>query len=82
VSYRQTVGPTVTWAPKETAPLLDSERRLIVVDWNVHVGNGDVLELVDSITNDELRYAIGLVMLAGWLLYFYMPRGKRDGAPA
>ena len=35
-----------------------------------------------TITNDELRYAIGLVMLAGWLLYFYMPRGKRDGAPA
>jgi len=59
VSYRQTVGPAVTWAPKETAPLLDSERRLIVVDWNVHVGNGDVLELVDSITNDELRNGHG-----------------------
>lgn len=26
------------------------------------------------ITNDAARYAIGLAMLAGWLLYFYWPR--------
>ena len=31
------------------------------------------------ITDDAARYAIGLAMLAGWLLYFYWPR-KWDGA--
>lgn len=32
------------------------------------------------ITNDLARYAIGSLMLAGWLLYFYVPR--RQEAPA
>ena len=27
-----------------------------------------------TITDDAARYAIGLAMLAGWLLYFYWPR--------
>ena len=27
-----------------------------------------------TVTNDGARYAIGLLMLAGWLLYFYWPR--------
>jgi uncharacterized membrane protein SpoIIM required for sporulation len=27
-----------------------------------------------TITDDLTRYAIGLAMLAGWLIYFYMPR--------
>jgi uncharacterized membrane protein SpoIIM required for sporulation len=31
-----------------------------------------------TVTNDLARYAIGLAMLAGWLLYFYLPR-RRDG---
>ncbi len=30
-----------------------------------------------TITGDLTRYAIGLTMLAGWLLYFYLPRGRR-----
>jgi uncharacterized membrane protein SpoIIM required for sporulation len=30
------------------------------------------------VTNDGARYAIGLLMLAGWLLYFYWPRRWRD----
>lgn len=35
-----------------------------------------------TVTNDLARYAIGLTMLLGWLLYFYLPRSRRDGAPA
>lgn len=36
-------------------------------------------------TGDVARYAIGLTMLLGWLLYFYLPhsylsRSRRDGA--
>ncbi|MDB5704246.1 MAG: hypothetical protein JWN66_1362 [Sphingomonas bacterium] len=30
-----------------------------------------------TVTNDLARYAIGLAMLTGWLLYFYLPR-RRD----
>lgn len=33
-----------------------------------------------TITSDLARYAIGGAMLAGWLLYFYLPRRSRDGA--
>ncbi len=33
------------------------------------------------VTNDSARYAIGLAMLAGWLLYFYWPR-RWDAASA
>lgn len=29
---------------------------------------------------DATRYAIGGVMLAGWLIYFYLPRGRRGAA--
>lgn len=29
-----------------------------------------------TVTADLSRYAIGLAMLAGWLLYFYLPRGR------
>ncbi|WP_375397556.1 stage II sporulation protein M [uncultured Sphingomonas sp.] len=34
-----------------------------------------------TITSDVPRYAIGLAMLAGWCVYFYLPR-KTDGAAA
>jgi hypothetical protein len=33
-----------------------------------------------TITSDLMRYAIGGTMLAGWLLYFYLPRKTTDGA--
>lgn len=33
-----------------------------------------------TVVDDFSRYAIGTAMLAGWLTYFYMPRGKRHGA--
>lgn len=35
-----------------------------------------------TVTNDGARYAIGLAMLAGWLLYFYLPRGRDGVVPA
>jgi endonuclease/exonuclease/phosphatase family metal-dependent hydrolase len=53
VSYRQTVGPPVTYAPMSVPQNRDSSNRLIVVDWNVHVGNGDVPALVDKISVGE-----------------------------
>lgn len=34
------------------------------------------------ITADLTRYAIGLTMLAGWLLYFYLPRGRHGAVQA
>ncbi|WP_010162787.1 stage II sporulation protein M [Sphingomonas sp. PAMC 26617] len=34
------------------------------------------------LTDDVTRYAIGGVMLAGWLLYFYLPRSADATAPA
>lgn len=33
------------------------------------------------ITNDVARYAIGLTMLALWLGYFYVPRGRGERSP-
>ena len=29
-----------------------------------------------TVTGDATRFAIGLAMLAGWLAYFYLPRGR------
>ena len=34
------------------------------------------------VTDDLLRYAVGLVMLALWMLYFYLPRTDREAAGA
>lgn len=31
------------------------------------------------ITNDGLRFAVAGIMLAGWLAYFYLPRGRAGG---
>lgn len=33
-----------------------------------------------TVVDDFSRYAIGGAMLAGWLAYFYMPRGRKGGA--
>lgn len=35
-----------------------------------------------TVNDDFSRYAIGTAMLAGWLAYFYMPRGRRDALAA
>ncbi|MGZ8342204.1 MAG: stage II sporulation protein M [Allosphingosinicella sp.] len=32
-----------------------------------------------TVVDDFSRYSIGAAMLAGWLTYFYMPRGRRSG---
>ena len=45
LSYRRTVGPAVTYAPVPSRSA-DKSGRLIVVNWNVHVGHGDVAGLV------------------------------------
>jgi uncharacterized membrane protein SpoIIM required for sporulation len=34
-----------------------------------------------TVLSDGMRYTIGLAMLAGWLLYFYMPRRRDALAP-
>ena len=31
-----------------------------------------------TILDDSSRYAIGVGMLVGWCLYFYVPRGRRS----
>jgi endonuclease/exonuclease/phosphatase family metal-dependent hydrolase len=52
-SFRSTVGPAITFAPDGATPIRDSAGRLIVVNWNVHVGNGDVAGLIDAISKRE-----------------------------
>src|SRR5262245_31977922 len=58
-SFRQTVGPTVMVAPSRTLPVRNSAGRLIVVSWNVHVGNGDVVALIDRISGFEHAHGYG-----------------------
>jgi endonuclease/exonuclease/phosphatase family metal-dependent hydrolase len=52
-SYRDTVGPAITFGPEGAQPLRNSARRLIVINWNVHVGNGDVAGLIDAVSRTE-----------------------------
>jgi endonuclease/exonuclease/phosphatase family metal-dependent hydrolase len=52
-TYRDTVGPAITFAPGVTPPTRHSSGRLIVVNWNVHVGNGDIVGLIDALSNFE-----------------------------
>jgi endonuclease/exonuclease/phosphatase family metal-dependent hydrolase len=52
-SFRKTVGASITFAPDGTPPVRDSAGRLIVVNWNVHVGNGNVADLIDAISKKE-----------------------------
>jgi endonuclease/exonuclease/phosphatase family metal-dependent hydrolase len=53
VAYRKTVGPAVSYIPMDVPQNRAPTSRLIVVDWNVHVGNGDVPALVDKISARE-----------------------------
>jgi len=59
VSYRNTVGPPIVFAPPEADPSWDPKGRLIVVNWNVHVGHGDVAGLVDKISSAEKANGFG-----------------------
>jgi endonuclease/exonuclease/phosphatase family metal-dependent hydrolase len=58
LSYRLTVGPPITNAPLATRSA-DKTGRLIVVDWNVHVGHGDIQGLIDRISRSEMSKGFG-----------------------
>src|SRR5262245_34026906 len=59
LSYRRTVGPPVMFAPAEPRPFADQKGRLIVVNWNVHAGHGDIEELIDKISGAEQANGFG-----------------------
>jgi endonuclease/exonuclease/phosphatase family metal-dependent hydrolase len=59
VSHRQTVGPAVIYAPHGFQRAVDRTGRLVVVNWNVHVGHGNVPGLIDMISSDEHRHGFG-----------------------
>src|SRR5262245_769916 len=59
VSYRRTVGPPVVFAPPEVPPSVTPKGRLIVVNWNVHVGHGDVAALIEKISSAERANGFG-----------------------
>ena len=52
-SFRQTVGPAIMMAADTNPAVRESTGRLIVVSWNIHVGNGDVVALIDRISSFE-----------------------------
>src|SRR5262245_57532050 len=59
VTYRQTVGPPITFVPPLAQRSPDPKGRLIVVNWNVHVGHGDVAGLIDKISSAEQIQGFG-----------------------
>jgi endonuclease/exonuclease/phosphatase family metal-dependent hydrolase len=59
VSYRKTVGPPIVFAPRETHASFTPKGRLIVVNWNVHVGHGDVAGLLEKISSLERANGFG-----------------------
>jgi len=59
VSFRRTVGPPIVFAPTDARPPGAPNGRLIVVNWNVHVGHGDVAALVENISSAERANGFG-----------------------
>jgi endonuclease/exonuclease/phosphatase family metal-dependent hydrolase len=59
VSYRKTVGPPIIFVPPNAQDSALAKGRLIVVNWNIHVGNGDVTGLVDNISSLEAASGFG-----------------------
>jgi endonuclease/exonuclease/phosphatase family metal-dependent hydrolase len=59
VSYRETVGPPVVAAPVQAPQSTAPNGRLVVVNWNVHVGHGDVTGLIDQISTVEQANGFG-----------------------
>jgi endonuclease/exonuclease/phosphatase family metal-dependent hydrolase len=59
VSYRKTVGPPILFVPPAAQAAAIPEGRLIVVNWNIHVGHGDVTGLVDNISRVEKASGFG-----------------------
>jgi Metal-dependent hydrolase len=58
LSYRRTVGPAVTYAPVPSRSA-DKSGRLIVVNWNVHVGHGDIQGVIEGISRTETANGFG-----------------------
>jgi len=58
LSYRRTVGPAATYAPVPSRSA-DKNGRLIVVNWNVHVGHGDIQGLIERISRTETANGFG-----------------------
>jgi endonuclease/exonuclease/phosphatase family metal-dependent hydrolase len=58
-SYRKTVGPPIVFVPDNAPQSASPKGRLIVVNWNVHVGHGDVSGLVDNISSIEKASGFG-----------------------
>jgi endonuclease/exonuclease/phosphatase family metal-dependent hydrolase len=59
VAYRNTVGPPIVFSPPEPHYSVDPKSRLIVVNWNVHVGHGDVIGLIDKLSSSEKANGFG-----------------------
>jgi endonuclease/exonuclease/phosphatase family metal-dependent hydrolase len=51
--WRETVGPVLAIAPPAVSTSNDPDGRLIVVNWNMHVGNGNIEALVDDLSKRE-----------------------------
>ena len=47
-SWRRSVGPPVVLAPQDAAKTISADR-LIVVNWNMHVGGGDIGRLLSDV---------------------------------
>jgi endonuclease/exonuclease/phosphatase family metal-dependent hydrolase len=86
-AFRSTVGPAELVVPSDPQPLREPSSRLIVVNWNVHVGNGDVLVLIDRITSTERANGRGrpefvLLLEEAVRQSAEIPVGKRFKVPA
>ncbi len=59
VSSRNTVGPPIVFTPPPMRQPPDRKGRLIVVNWNVHVGHGDIKALLKTISDAENAKGLG-----------------------
>jgi endonuclease/exonuclease/phosphatase family metal-dependent hydrolase len=51
----ETVGPALFQAPAQGGPRRNG--RILVIDWNVHLGNGNIEALIDQLRADERKDA-------------------------
>ncbi|HYR87804.1 MAG TPA: endonuclease/exonuclease/phosphatase family protein [Terriglobia bacterium] len=47
------MGPAVVVAPESSSSSADCGGRLLVVNWNMHVGNGNITELIGELSRQE-----------------------------
>jgi endonuclease/exonuclease/phosphatase family metal-dependent hydrolase len=57
--WRETVGPALVIAPAVEPSSSNSDGRLIVVNWNMHVGNGNIEALIDELSSRETSKGFG-----------------------